>query len=184
MIKSPDGYEPTGADVWACGVILFVMLAGCELFCCVAVITICLLAVPPFQKPNLSDWWFQKLAVGKHHLFWQSHLRNAYFSENAKDFINKILCPDPAKRITIAEIKKHVWFNGPTLSQTSLATELTRRKNEVDATKFRDQLEKKKREAAALAGLHICVYFASSTCCCSCRWQSSTGGYGFSRHRR
>jgi serine/threonine protein kinase len=135
MIKNA-GYEPTGADIWACGVILFIMLAG----------------FPPFQKPNVSDWWFQKLFSGKHHLFWQAHSRNAYFSETTKDFINKILQPDPTKRITVADIKKHAWFNGPTISNTALVAELTRRKNEVDQAKFRERQEKKQRLQAGNAG--------------------------------
>jgi serine/threonine protein kinase len=57
MIKN-SGYDPTISDIWACGVILFIMLAG----------------FPPFQKPNVTDWWFQKLATNKHHLFWQVEL--------------------------------------------------------------------------------------------------------------
>ena len=33
----------------------------------------------------MTDWWFDKLAKGKHHLFWQAHSRNAYFSDNTKE---------------------------------------------------------------------------------------------------
>jgi calcium-dependent protein kinase len=47
-----EGYTKA-CDVWSCGVILFIMY----------------LAAPPYQSPKSSDWWFQKLQVGRlcHH---------------------------------------------------------------------------------------------------------------------
>jgi len=134
MFKN-KGYDPRKADIWACGVIVFIMLAG----------------FPPFQKPNTTDWWFQKLQSNRHALFWQAHTRNAYFSESTKDFINKILQPDPAKRITIDDIKKHPWFNGTTISDSALTAELNRRKTEVDQAKAKEKLDKKRAAAAAAA---------------------------------
>jgi len=129
MIRNPKGYEGTKADIWACGVILFIMLAG----------------FPPFQKPDLSDWWFNKLANGKHALFWQAHSRSAYFSDQTKDFINKILHPDPEKRISIADMKKHPWWKGATITHAALVSELNRRKTTVDQVKNKEK-EKKKKE--------------------------------------
>jgi len=129
------GYDGMAADIWACGVILFIMLSG----------------FPPFQKPANSDWWFNKLSSGKHALFWQAHSRSAYFSESTKDFINKILNPDPAKRISIADMKKHAWWKGPVVTQSALVAELTRRKNTVDVSKEREK-ERKRQEKAALDG--------------------------------
>jgi len=134
MFKN-KGYDPQKGDIWACGVIVFIMLAG----------------FPPFQKPNTTDWWFQKLASNRHALFWQAHTRNAYFSENTKDFINKILQPDPAKRITVEDIKKHPWFTGTTISDSALTAELNRRKVEVDQAKQKEKLDKKRAAAAAAA---------------------------------
>lgn len=131
MINNKKGYDPCLSDIWACGVILFIMLAG----------------FPPFQKPAMSDWWFAKLATGKHALFWQAHSRSAYFSDSTKDFINKILNPDPTKRLTIADIRKHPWFTGASISDAALTAELTRRKQDVDEAKNRQRLEKKTQEA-------------------------------------
>jgi len=122
------GYDATLADIWACGVVLFIMLAG----------------FPPFARPNNSDWWFNKLNTGRHNLFWQAHSRSAYFSESTKDFINKILNPDPTKRITLADMKKHQWFEGTTISDKALETELNRRKTDVDERKQRAKNEKKR----------------------------------------
>jgi serine/threonine protein kinase len=116
------------ADIWACGVILFIMLAG----------------FPPFQKPDLSDWWFNKLVNGKHALFWQAHSRSAYFSDQTKDFLNKILNPDPDKRISIADMKKHPWWKGTTITNVALVSELQRRKNTVDTVKSKEKEKKKK----------------------------------------
>jgi hypothetical protein len=128
---SGKGYDATMADIWALGVILFIMLAG----------------FPPFARPNNGDWWFNKLSTGRHNLFWQAHSRSAYFSEATKDFINKILNPDPAKRISLADMKKHEWFEGTTISEKALETELNRRKTDVDERKQRAKNEKKKKQA-------------------------------------
>jgi serine/threonine protein kinase len=118
------GYE---ADIFAAGVILFIMLAG----------------FPPFQFATKQDWWFQKLQTGRHALFWKAHTRQAFFSEEAKDFINKILEPNPAERITIDQILEHNWFTGAVLSDSELHEELANRKREVSSQK------KKEREAVA-----------------------------------
>jgi len=129
-IHKGKGYDGFKVDLWACGVILFIMLAG----------------FPPFQKATLSDWWFHKLYNNKHALFWQAHSRNAYFSEQTKDFTNKLLSIDPEKRLSISEMKKHPWWKGPTIPKTSLLAELNKRKVTIDQVKK----EKKNREKEAL----------------------------------
>jgi len=101
---------------------------------------------PPFQKPDVSDWWFNKLVNGKHALFWQAHSRSAYFSDQTKDFINKILNPDPEKRISIADMKKHPWWKGTTITNVALVSELNRRKNTVDTVKSKEKERKKKEK--------------------------------------
>jgi serine/threonine protein kinase len=130
MIRNTKGYDAMKSDIWACGVILFIMLAG----------------FPPFQKPDSSDWWFNKLMNGKHALFWQAHSRSAYFSDQTKDFINKILNPDPEKRISIADMKKHPWWKGTTITNTALVAELNRRKNTVDSVKSKEKERKQKEK--------------------------------------
>lgn len=120
-----QGYDARASDVWSCGIILFIMLAG----------------FPPIQKPNRGDWWFHKLSVNRHALFWQAHCRNAYFSEATKDFINKILQVEPSRRITIENMKKHPWWNGPTISRAGLVAEFSRRKLAVDAQKEEERLQ-------------------------------------------
>eukprot|EP00475_Leptophrys_vorax_P035391 TRINITY_DN582_c0_g1_i1.p1 TRINITY_DN582_c0_g1~~TRINITY_DN582_c0_g1_i1.p1 ORF type:complete len:518 (-),score=150.12 TRINITY_DN582_c0_g1_i1:50-1372(-) len=115
------------ADIFSAGVILFIMLAG----------------FPPFQHATKQDWWFNKLMNDKHALFWKAHERSAYFSDAAKDLINKILSNDAAKRITIEQIEEHEWFKGPVLSDEELREDLSSRKLEVDRVKKQEKANKK-----------------------------------------
>lgn len=126
MSKS-NGYDGVAADIWSAGVILFIMVAG----------------FPPFARPHMSDWWFNKLATGKAHLFWQAHCRNATFSDEFKDLIERMLIVDPAKRATISDVAHHAWFKGPKMSDDQLYAELASRKRQVDEIKNREKHEKK-----------------------------------------
>jgi len=55
-----------------------------------------------FNRENRNFWGLKNLGKGK-----------SFFSEEFKDLINKMLASDPNKRITVEEIKKSKWYNGP-----------------------------------------------------------------------
>jgi len=139
-----QGYDATKCDVWACGVVLFIMLAG----------------FPPFQKPSDDDWWFNKLNHNKHALFWQAHSRSACFSDSVKDLINKILSTDPAKRITLSAIKRHEWYSGDIISSTDLHEEMSRRKVRVDEERRRAKPDRK-MDDVHVAGRGVADYEAT-----------------------
>jgi len=124
------GYDPMKADIWACGVILFIMFAG----------------FPPFQAPKISDWWFHKLKNNRHDLFWRAHSRTVYFSDTYKDLVNKILCTDPSLRISLADIQRHDWFNGEMISDQALFAEMQNRKTQVNEKKARERVAKLAKE--------------------------------------
>jgi len=134
-----QGYNAMKADVWACGVILFIMFAG----------------FPPFQSPKTTDWWFHKLKNNRHDLFWRAHCRTVYFSDGFKDLINKILCPDPNMRISLEDIQKHDWYNGDMMNDQALFAEMQNRKTQVNEKKARERMAKMAKEQEGVVGMNI-----------------------------
>lgn len=131
-----QGYDAKKTDIWACGVVLFIMFAG----------------FPPFQQPRVSDWWFEKLNSNRQALFWKAHERSHPFPEAFKDLINNVLRVDEARRFTIEQIRAHPWFNGPIIPPEQLRTELQARKAKVDEAKVRAQLEARNRPGGGDGG--------------------------------
>ncbi|KAG6402052.1 hypothetical protein SASPL_138922 [Salvia splendens] len=80
------GYDGAKSDIWSCGVILFVMLAGHL----------------PFYCTNLMDM-YRKIAKG-------SYKCPHWFSPQVRRLLSKILDPNPDTRISAAEIMEHPWF--------------------------------------------------------------------------
>lgn len=80
------GYNGFQADVWSCGVILFVMLAG----------------YLPFDDPNMNHL-FNKIERGEFRMA-------KHFSEPTKDIISKMLTVDPTQRYTLRQVIAHPWF--------------------------------------------------------------------------
>ncbi|CAN6300992.1 unnamed protein product [Urochloa humidicola] len=80
------GYDGAKADIWACGVILYVLLAG----------------YLPFQDKNLIDMYKK---ICKAELKWPS-----WFSSDIRKLLRRLLHPNPSARISITEIMKHPWF--------------------------------------------------------------------------
>ncbi|PWZ20812.1 CBL-interacting protein kinase 9 [Zea mays] len=80
-VLADKGYDCMAADVWSCGIILFVLMAG----------------YLPFDDANLMRLY--KLQIYQAYLYCPP-----WFSSGAKKFIKRILDPNPDTRITIAEI--------------------------------------------------------------------------------
>ncbi|XP_076886506.1 CBL-interacting protein kinase 18-like [Bidens hawaiensis] len=80
------GYDGDKADVWSCGVILFVLLAG----------------YLPFNDSNVVEMYRK---IGK------SEFRFPYWVKvEVRKLISGILDPNPVSRIAISKIKENAWF--------------------------------------------------------------------------
>ncbi|XP_017234763.1 CBL-interacting serine/threonine-protein kinase 23 isoform X2 [Daucus carota subsp. sativus] len=80
------GYDGAKADLWSCGVILYVLMAG----------------YLPFEESNL-------MALYKK-IFKADFSCPPWFSTSAKKLIKRILDPSPTTRITIQEVIENEWF--------------------------------------------------------------------------
>lgn len=80
------GYDGAKADLWSCGVILFVLMAG----------------YLPFEDSNLATLYKK--------IFKADFTCPPWFSSSAKKLIKRILDPNPVTRITIAEVIENEWF--------------------------------------------------------------------------
>ena len=84
------GVSSAATDVWAAGVVLYILLCG----------------HPPFQSKSNREI-LERSARGQFSLEgkeWES------VSESAKDLVRKMLTVDPEKRITVANILQHPWI--------------------------------------------------------------------------
>ncbi|XP_009596060.1 CBL-interacting serine/threonine-protein kinase 6-like [Nicotiana tabacum] len=80
------GYDGAKADIWSCGVILYVLLAG----------------FLPFQDENIMAM-YKKIYRGDFKC-------PPWFSSEARRLITKMLDPNPNSRITTSKIMESTWF--------------------------------------------------------------------------
>ncbi len=67
-----------------------------------------LVGTPPFETPEKKvEVTYQKIRELSYEF-----PSNVNLSESCKDLISRILVSDPEKRLTIAEIRSHLWFQG------------------------------------------------------------------------
>ncbi|WVZ72748.1 hypothetical protein U9M48_021162 [Paspalum notatum var. saurae] len=96
-IINKKGYDGAKADIWSCGVILFVLLAG----------------YLPFHDANLVDM-YRKISRGDvKYPHW--------FSSDLRKFMSRLLDPNPNTRITIEKLVENPWFKKGYKPATMLA---------------------------------------------------------------
>lgn len=80
------GYDGAKADIWSCGVVLYVLLAG----------------YLPFHDSNLIEMYRK---IGK-----ADYKFPNWFAPEVRRLLTKILDPNPSTRISIAKIMENPWF--------------------------------------------------------------------------
>ncbi|KAG8371034.1 hypothetical protein BUALT_Bualt13G0045000 [Buddleja alternifolia] len=133
-VLNDRGYEGATADLWSCGVILFVLLAG----------------YLPFDDSNLMNL-YKKISSAE-------FTCPPWLPFGAGKLIARILEPNPEKRITIAEILEDEWFKKdykPPVFDEKEDTNL----DDVEAV-FKDSeeyhvMEKKEEEPAAMNAFEL-----------------------------
>ncbi|XP_021741738.1 CBL-interacting serine/threonine-protein kinase 24-like isoform X2 [Chenopodium quinoa] len=85
-VLNGQGYDGAAADIWSCGVVLYVLLAG----------------YLPFEETDLPSLYKKINSATFSCPFW--------FSPGAKSLIEKMLDPNPNTRISIEEIRNDPWF--------------------------------------------------------------------------
>ncbi|CAN8299154.1 unnamed protein product [Cochlearia groenlandica] len=92
-ILRKKGYDGAKADIWSCGVVLYVLLAGCL----------------PFQDENLMNMYKK--------IFKADFEFPPWFSPESRRLISKLLVVDPERRISMPAIMRTPWlrknFNPP-----------------------------------------------------------------------
>lgn len=138
-------YSGPSVDLFACAVILFIMVSG----------------NPPFIKADpKSDAHYKLFCINMPETFWEAHEKNKpkevgknFYSNEFKSLLTAMFALDPAVRLTLPEIKAHRWYNGPTKSLKDLQLEFSERKLRVD--EHVQKQRKAKREQKLLAKTQV-----------------------------
>uniref|UniRef100_A0A8C2GKA7 calcium/calmodulin-dependent protein kinase n=1 Tax=Cyprinus carpio TaxID=7962 RepID=A0A8C2GKA7_CYPCA len=143
--------EPYGkpVDMWACGVILYILLVG----------------YPPFWDED-QHRLYQQIKAGAYDFpspEWDT------VTPEAKDLINKMLTINPAKRITAAEALKHPW-----ICQRSTVASMMHRQETVECLKkfnARRKLKVRNRVMIMITVFCAVLHFFFFSLCGSARKQ-------------
>lgn len=111
-VISKKGYDGAKADIWSCGVILYVLLAG----------------FLPFQDDNIVSM-YRKIYRGDFKC-------PPWFSSEARRLITKLLDPNPNSRIAISKIMESSWFK-----KSAPKDVITKQEMEFEADKSSKQPE-------------------------------------------
>uniref|UniRef100_A0A665UBJ2 calcium/calmodulin-dependent protein kinase n=1 Tax=Echeneis naucrates TaxID=173247 RepID=A0A665UBJ2_ECHNA len=127
--KDPYG-KPV--DMWACGVILYILLVG----------------YPPFWDED-QHRLYQQIKAGAYDFpspEWDT------VTPEAKDLINKMLTINPAKRVTATDALKHPW-----ICQRSTVASMMHRQETVECLK-KFNARRKLKVKEPFASLSVCLY--------------------------
>ena len=95
-IHAKQPYQAQVVDLFALGVILFIMYAG----------------HPPFNMANMEDPHYKLIATNRSGQFWSAHSQRkeeGFFNEDFKDLVTAMLSFHPHQRLSIPDIVAHPW---------------------------------------------------------------------------
>ena len=122
-IELGQEYSAPAADLFALGVILFIMRGG----------------HPPFVSASIEDQYYKCVIANRLDKFWKSHGQQKeegtrYYGPDFMSFISGLIQFDQCARLTLPEIRAHPWFNGPIPTREEIEEEFAQRKEMLNQT--------------------------------------------------
>ena len=124
-----QNYQSPVVDLFALGVILFIMYAG----------------HPPFNMAKEDDTHYRCIAQQRADLFWKAHSNNkpaGFFSEEFKDMITCMFQLQPHMRLCMSDIIGHPWMQQDYPTPEEVAAEFGRR-HEINKKKASEEEDRK-----------------------------------------
>lgn len=125
-------YKGPEADLFAAAVILFILLTQ----------------HPPFIRAEPSDRYYSGIIAGQWDDFWAVHA-DEDLPDSFVDLFQRMISPDPANRLTLAEVRAHKWYSGPVASKASILKEFTKRKSMLKGAKVEPESPIKERKSSS-----------------------------------
>lgn len=98
-LASPDGYNAQIADIWSCGVVLYVLLSG----------------ETPWEEPTTRDPFFSHFVANDGKVLTSPWNK---FDPMVLSLLRLLLKIDPGQRGSLDQVRKHIWFNQENLYST------------------------------------------------------------------
>ena len=92
IYKNTEPFDGYAVDMWAAGVILFLMLTG----------------FPPWERACMSDERFKYMTAG--YLVQMLTEWNLGLSADAMDLLQRMLFLDPKDRLSLDQVRNHPWM--------------------------------------------------------------------------
>jgi serine/threonine protein kinase len=111
-IEEKREHSGEAADIFAAGVVLFIMVVQ----------------APPFEKAAVSDQWYNMLKSNQHERFWKIFDKTGRYSEEFKHLIITMFQYEPTQRLSMEQLKAHPWMKGDMPSQADVVSKMRLRK--------------------------------------------------------
>ena len=115
ILRAGTKYKGTEVDLFAMGVILFIMVTG----------------LPPFKIATSTDPYYQYIEQGKLDRFWgiwtsimEARAPGMELDESFKRLITLMLLKDPDTRPCLTDILAHPWMQGHVAGEDELLAEM------------------------------------------------------------
>lgn len=97
IYKNKDPFDGFAVDVWAAGVILFLMLTG----------------FPPWERACGTDERYKYMSAG--YLVQMLTEWELGLSSDAMDLLQRMMWNDPKDRLSLEQVRAHPWMQGPAI---------------------------------------------------------------------
>jgi len=128
-IHNRKPYKGEEVDLFAAGIILFILYAG----------------TPPFNAAKINDPYYKLIINNQLEKFWKAHEKfkpKGYFSDEFKDLLSKMFQYDPKNRLSIKEIRNHPWIKGETIPIEEIKDEFRKKREIVEKELEKERLKK------------------------------------------